>query len=338
LEILLKKLGFYSISQSIDDHYITHLELCELREEDSQYIRRGVTHDILLATRDLKNLQTIKEGEVIVISGYDKGAQSGDGDRFRFINPVSDLEIHCAVKEKFLTVNKLPQKTLALEISTANYKNESIFLPSNMGSDIPLIEPMLPASLIEFLKNQKGEIIITLIDNENVIFKGDGEITVSIKDLPHGWRIVNKKPDFIFYDGWMVGARSVDDESVFESNLPALDTPEHIDFAKKINKKLLNYYQLWEMFKFVNVLYVVDYSISVKWRDQAEEHLRQKGAGMNSEEIKEFVYYFWRSVHPAIQIKNLAQDNKHANQVVVIDDKHLIQDILTPTQVKEKYN
>lgn len=160
-------------------------------------------------------------------------------------------------------------------------------------------------------------------------FDGDGDRT--------GFRKVTAKPDFIFYDGWMLGARSVTDESIFESGLPALDTPEHIEFAKDINKKLEEYYPLWELIDFMNVLYVPDYEMSMKWRDQAEEVLRAKGQGMSSEEIKEFVYYFWRSVHPAIQIKNLAFDEEHTNQVVIINSDHSIKEILTPAQVKEKY-
>lgn len=57
---------------------------------------------------------------------------------------------------------------------------------------------------------------------------------------------------------------------------------------------------------------------------------------MNQDQIREFVYYFWRSVHPAIQIKNLAQDPK-TNQVVIINDDHTIKEVLKPEQVKAKY-
>jgi D-glycerate 3-kinase len=136
----------------------------------------------------------------------------------------------------------------------------------------------------------------------------------------------------------MLGARSVSDETIFESGLPALDTPEHIEFAKYINQKLLNYLPLWEKLEFINVLYVVNYQDSLKWRDQAEEVLRQKGEGMSSEEIKEFVYYFWRSVHPAIQIKNLAEDLEHTDQIVIINDDHSVGDILAPEEVKARYS
>lgn len=234
MEILLKHLGYSSVSLSIDDHYLPHQELNMLRQKDPRFIRRGVTHDIPLALQNLKDLQSMQEGVEVKIPVYDKGAEGGDGDRT-------------------------------------------------------------------------------------------------------GWKSVAKKPDFIFYDGWMLGARRVEDESIFESGLPALDTPEHIQFAKDINKKLDEYLPLWDLIEFMNVLYVPDYQISLKWRDQAEEVLRKQGKGMSKEEIKEFVYYFWRSVHPAIQIKNLAHNAVCAQQVTIINDDHTIKEVLTPQEVKVRY-
>lgn len=231
---LLAHFGKTSISLSIDDHYLTHEQLNELREFDPRYIRRGATHDIHLAVENLKALKEMNDGTEVKIPIYDKGALNGDGDWT-------------------------------------------------------------------------------------------------------GWKTVSKKPDFIFYDGWMLGARKVEDESIFESGLPALDSPEHIQFAKDINKKLEEYYPLWKMLDFMNVLYVPNYEMSLKWRDQAEERLRDQGKGMTPDQIREFVYYFWRSVHPAIQIKNLAYDEANSDQVVIINDDHSIKEILSPKEVKMSY-
>ncbi len=223
MEVLLNFLGYQTLSLSIDDYYLTHKELDELRERDPRYIRRGVTHDIALALQNLTDLKNMEDGMEIKIPIYDKGVENGDGDRV-------------------------------------------------------------------------------------------------------GWKTINKKPAFIFYDGWMLGARRVENESVFESGLPALDSPEHIQFAKDINKKLDEYISLWNLIDFMNVLYVPNYQISLTWRDQAEDILRAKGQGMSHEQIKEFVYYFWRSVHPAIHLKNLAEST-HINQVVIVNDDHSIGEI-----------
>lgn len=234
LEILLDHFDYPTISLSIDDHYITHKELVELRQKDPRFIRRGVTHDINLALENLKDLKTMNEGQTVLLPIYDKGAFEGDGERV-------------------------------------------------------------------------------------------------------GWKPVTKKPAFIFYDGWMLGARKIEDESVFESALPALETKEDQEFAKFINKKLVEYEPLWDFLDFINVLYVPNYQISLVWRDQAEEVLREKGTGMSQKEIKEFVFYFWRSVHPAIQIKSLAQSSKYTDQVVIISEDHSIKEVITPEEVKKQY-
>jgi pantothenate kinase-related protein Tda10 len=336
MHILLNQKGLSAVSLSIDDHYLTHRELCELREEDPRFIRRGVTHDLNLAKNNLESLVQMKEGEVILISGYDKGANSGDGERFRWINPTEELEIKIVIKEKSLMVDKKNKNCLGVEILSAKYQGHDLWLPANMGADIPLISPLLPEALVNFLEKETENLVT--VSGDEVVFSGASQFKIPKKDLPNAWKVVNKKPDFIFYDGWMLGARMVSDEAVFESGLPALDSPEHIEFAKYINQKLLNYEPLWEMVDFMNVLYVVNYEDSLKWRDQAEEVLRAKGEGMSPDEIKEFIYYFWRSVHPAIQIKNLAIDQKNTQQVVIINDDHSIGEVLTPLEVKQQYS
>lgn len=223
MNILLSHLGYSTFSFSLDDHYITHKELVDLRNQDPRFIRRGVTHDINLAISDLKDLKNMTVGRTISVARYDKGVNSGDGERFT--------------------------------------------------------------------------------------------------------QEVSQKPDFIFYDGWMLGARPISDDSIFSSGLPALETEADQRFARDINKKLFDYEPLWETIDFMNVLYVPNYQISLVWREQAEQVLRVHGGGMSSEEIKEFVYYFWRSVHPAIQIKNLAMDKNNCDQIVVINDDHSIKEV-----------
>jgi len=332
LEVLLKHLGYSSVSLSIDDHYITHKELCELRNIDPRYIRRGVTHDIPLAIRDLSSLQKM-DHKPVIISGYDKGANHGDGERFAWVNLNHESSIKYQVLWENLFINKASQKVLVLKLINVVVNGLEVELPQRMGSDLPIIENLLPLELIEFLKNQEGQqITVTLSGNDDLKFSGTSEIVVPKKGLPNGWKVVSKKPDFIFYDGWMLGVRMADDVS-FNMDLPALETGDYKDFARMINKRLENYQILWQMIGFLNVLYVPDYQISIKWRDQAEEILRQKGEGMTHKEIVEFVYYFWRSVHPAIHIRNLARDTLHTNQVTIINEDHSISEVLSPDKV-----
>lgn len=337
LEILLKHFKKSSVSLSIDDHYLTHKELCALREKDLRFIRRGVTHDINLAIKEIKELVDFGEKPVLV-AGYDKGAQEGDGDRFAWLNPVEDLKIVAQIEESDLVVNKQNVRTSALRIVSANFAYSDLELPENMGSPIPLENGPFPDELVKFL-NSAGNHQITILgkDSGAVYFiNSEAEIAVDKKELPKGWRVVSEKPDIIFYDGWMLGARKVEDESIFSSGLPALEKPEDQEFAKFINNKLTEYEPLWDLIDFMNVLYVANYQMSLQWRDQAEEALRAKGEGMTHDQIIEFVHYFWRSVHPAIQIKALAMDSK-TDQVVVINDDHSIKEVLKPEEVKQKY-
>jgi len=337
LEVLLKHLGHSAVSRSIDDHYITHAELSQLRQSDPRYIRRGVTHDIPLALSDLTALQQMQNSRPILVSGYDKAVHHGDGDRLRWVNLSEGVTLTAQVLKEELTVNKTLQSIKAIQLASVEYNGAPVELPLNMGSDIPLVDKNLPAALMEFLNHQSGSITITSQDSENAKFSGVGEMVVAKKQLPNAWRLITQKPDFIFYDGWMLGARPVEDESVFSSGLPALEKTEDQAFARDVNQRLADYAPLWQLFSFVNVLYVHDYQVSIKWRDQAEEALRQKGQGMSHEEITEFVHYFWRSVHPAIQIKNLAHESVHTQQVVIINDDHSVGDILTPEQAKQQY-
>ncbi len=335
LEILLQHFGYSSVSRSIDDHYITHSQLTALRRQDPRFIRRGVTHDIPLAIIDLSNLQKMAD-QPIIVSGYDKGAHHGDGDRFRWVNLDPGVQLTATVSMETVTIDQTEQQCPVIKLTSLTYNQIEILMSEKMGSYVPVIEPLLPADLVSFLKNHLDkQLTIDLAGKDQIRFRNSNEITVDKKSLPNGWRVIERKPDFIFYDGWMLGARKVDDESVFSSGLPALEKPEDQEFAKMVNKKLENYYPLWQMFEFLNVLYVKNYEMSLKWRDQAEEVLRKKGSGMSSEEIKQFVYYFWRSVHPGIHIKNLAYDALHTNQVVIINDDHSVGQLYTPSNLPQ---
>lgn len=338
LEILLTHFGFSSVSLSIDDHYITHSELCELREKDPRFIRRGVTHDIDLAIHSLKSLKSMPEnGLPILISGYDKAANSGDGERFAWVAPVNGLKIKIKIVNSSQYINSKLQDIKSLKIISITFKDREISIPKNMGANIPLIKDYLPIKLLKFLEDPSNSVMsVSLKDNDNISFHGSSEFITPIKDLPNGWRLVIKKPDFIFYDGWMLGARTIEDESVFNENLPALETDESKEFAKFVNKKLKVYEPLWELIEFMNVLFVKDYQVSLKWREQAEEVLRARGEGMTPDQIKEFVYYFWRSVHPVIHIKKLATSS-FADQVIIINEDHSIGEIFTPEEFAKEF-
>lgn len=347
MEVLLGETGHPMVSVSIDDHYLTHKELCELRADDPRFIRRGVTHDISLAQDTLASLRLMKDGQPILVPVYYKGAHSGDGERYRWVTPQDEVSLVAQVIETEMMISANLQAVRALHLEEVNFRGQSLQIPSNMGSDIPLLEGVIKTKLLNFLNaNAKvGHAFSVAVDNRGGLKTVSFEtidisqhslrFDASASDLPPGWKVVDRKPSFIFYDGWMVGARPVADEGVFESGLPALETPSNIDFAKFVNRKLAHYLPLWDKVDFQTVLYVPNYHRSLDWREQAELPLRARGQGMTPDQIRQFVYYFWRSVHPGIHISNLARDTKHTDQVILIRDDHSIGPTITPDKVDE---
>lgn len=261
---------------------------------------------------ELKKSKKTADGIIVGISAIQGAGKTTQGEVLEIaLRSLGYTSVSLSIDDHYITHRELDGLR----------KKDPRFIRRGVTHDISLAIQ----NLTDLSSMQQGEEVKIPVYDKGAE-KGDGD-----RD---GWRTVSEKPAFIFYDGWMLGARKIDDESVFETGLPALDNTEHIQFAKDINQKLTEYLPLWELIDFMNVLYVPNYQISLTWRDQAEEVLRAKGQGMSKEQIKEFVYYFWRSVHPAIQIKNLAFDRQHTDQVVVINDNRSIKEVLTPEQME----
>ena len=81
--LLLKQLGYTTISLSIDDFYKTYKSRQKLREIDPRFIWRGPpgTHDIALGIKVLKQLQDPDYFQPISIPRFDKSLWNGQGDR-----------------------------------------------------------------------------------------------------------------------------------------------------------------------------------------------------------------------------------------------------------------
>jgi D-glycerate 3-kinase len=134
--------------------------------------------------------------------------------------------------------------------------------------------------------------------------------------------------DVVLFEGWCVGMRPVDEE-VFNDAPPPIDTPEDVVFAKDMNRWLQTYVPLWEQLDSLLVLYPQDYRWSEQWRQEAEQKMREQGkGGMSDAEIREFVAYFHRSLHPEIFLPPLLEE---AEVVVEIDHNRAINTIRTKT-------
>lgn len=83
LKLILAKLGYRSLSLSIDDLYKTYEERQRLREQDPRLIWRGPpgTHDVELGVQVLDQLRSHQSSDSILVPRFDKSMCQGAGDR-----------------------------------------------------------------------------------------------------------------------------------------------------------------------------------------------------------------------------------------------------------------
>lgn len=83
LKLILKALGYETLSWSIDDLYKTHAERERLQVADPRLIWRGPpgTHDVDLGVRVLDELRQAEPDRMIAIPRFDKSLARGSGDR-----------------------------------------------------------------------------------------------------------------------------------------------------------------------------------------------------------------------------------------------------------------
>ncbi|GAB1538391.1 hypothetical protein NUACC21_10510 [Scytonema sp. NUACC21] len=113
--------------------------------------------------------------------------------------------------------------------------------------------------------------------------------------------------DIVLFEGWFVGVKPID-PALFNSAPPPIVTEEDRAFARDMNSHLKSYLPLWEKLDSLIVLYPEDYHLSLEWRKQAERQMIAAGkSGMTEQEVEQFVYYFWRSLHPKLFIEPLVK-------------------------------
>lgn len=83
LALILKHLGYQTISFSLDDLYKTYADRCQLRAADPRLIRRGPpgTHDVQLGLETLQAIYHQTPEVELKIPRFDKSMWQGEGDR-----------------------------------------------------------------------------------------------------------------------------------------------------------------------------------------------------------------------------------------------------------------
>jgi D-glycerate 3-kinase len=132
------------------------------------------------------------------------------------------------------------------------------------------------------------------------------------------------------FEGWFVGVRPID-PAAFETAPPPITTEGDRQFARDMNTRLADYLPLWDELDRLMVLYPTDYRLSQQWRQQAETKMKATGkSGMSDDEIREFVEYFWRSLHPDLFIAPLLHQPDRVDIVVTITPNRSIDAIYHP--------
>lgn len=130
--------------------------------------------------------------------------------------------------------------------------------------------------------------------------------------------------DIVLFEGWFVGVQPINPE-IFANAPPPIITNEDREFARDMNEQLKNYLPLWEKLDNLIVLYPTDYRYSLRWRQQAEQEMIAAGkSGMSNTQIKDFVNYFWRSLHPDLFITPLVKTPGAVDLVIEIQADHSI--------------
>lgn len=137
--------------------------------------------------------------------------------------------------------------------------------------------------------------------------------------------------DIVLFEGWFVGVRPID-SAVFDAPTPPpIQTEADRLFARDMNEQLKGYLPLWEQLDRLIVLYPTDYRLSQQWRLQAEQQMIATGrSGMTESQVREFVEYFWRSLHPELFITPLTKNPRLVDLVIEINPDHTVGAVYQP--------
>ncbi|WP_416667446.1 glycerate kinase [Egbenema bharatensis] len=136
--------------------------------------------------------------------------------------------------------------------------------------------------------------------------------------------------DIVLFEGWFVGVRPID-PIAFETAPPPICSEADRAFAREVNTRLQAYLPLWEKLDRLILLYPVDYRFSQQWRQQAEQNMIASGkSGMSDAEIREFVEYFWKSLHPELFIAPMRHQSNQVDLVIEINADHDLDRIYCP--------
>ncbi|AFZ48751.1 glycerate kinase [Cyanobacterium stanieri PCC 7202] len=205
-------------------------------------------------------------------------------------------------------------KTYAQRKALEKFDPRLIWRGPPLTHDVPLALEVLTSLL------QSQPVVIPRFDKSLHEGKGD-RISTSDK--------ITDKVDIIFFEGWFVGVKPIPEDK-FKNPPHPIVTEADKKFAQDNNQRLKEYLPLWELIDYQIILYPSDYRYSLPWRQEAEEKMKAQGkTGMNEKEIKEFVEYFWKTLHPKLFITPLVNNSSKRDSLIIkIDQDHFCTDYM----------
>lgn len=125
---------------------------------------------------------------------------------------------------------------------------------------------------------------------------------------------VNKKQDFVFFEGWCVGIPPVSSKEFLEISKKNKIDVARLDYTleahKAVLKEIPKYKPLWRYLDYLIMLQPTSSDLHKRWRYKQERKLKEKkGRGMSSKEINKFVepflpftYVCYEKIHPDARI------------------------------------
>jgi len=125
---------------------------------------------------------------------------------------------------------------------------------------------------------------------------------------------VNKKQDFVFFEGWCVGIPPVSSKEFLEiskkNDIDLVRMDQNLNSHKAILKEIQKYKPLWKNLDYLVMLQPISSDLHKRWRYKQERKLKErKGRGMSNKEIKHFVepflpftYVCYEKIHPDARI------------------------------------
>jgi len=157
--------------------------------------------------------------------------------------------------------------------------------------------------------NGAGSVAVPRYDKSAFGGKGD-------RMAPGDWMPVEGPLDLILFEGWMLGFRAVDDESVMSVDSHLLP----------INEALKGYKSAWDAFVDAwLVIKVADPAWVGKWRLEAEQKMKKSGKpGMSDAEVQAFVNCYmpaYKAYLPELYSKGPATVTPGKCLIIEVDDQ-----------------